>query len=1010
MAIKILESMNSKKKMRLMKSWQKTCLAIMLLLLPMLAFAQSVQVTGNVKDAAGEAIIGATIVVKGNTATGTVTDFDGNYSISVPGNTTLIFSYLGMETASVAVNGQKIVNVTLYDDSKSLEEVVVVGYGTIKKKDLTTAVASVSSKEWADRPVISAQQALQGKAAGVQVTQPSGKPGVGLSVRVRGTTSLNAGNEPLYVVDGIPTTDIGNISPTDIESLQILKDASSAAIYGARAANGVVLITTKKGTAGRSEVNVSMFAGFSNVAKTIKTLNTTQYYDLYDDIYGAGAADRSKTGYTNWADEMYGTGVKQNYQVSLSGGTDKVNYFISGGYQDEKGIISPSSYNRYSFRSNTSAQTKDWLKITSNVSFAKTGRRDVADNLNADRGGVVMSIINTPPFMTKWDPEKPTWYYRNPYQGSWENPYAATDTYDQNSDYRFMGNVALDFIISKELHFKPSFAVDYTAHKWDKFIDPVKTNYGRNANGRGEHADDDYLTWLSENIVTYDKKFDGKHNLSLMGGATFQKYRHNNSYISAEDFVKGTNLYPMTLNMANKINSARATRDGNTLVSMLARVQYDYESRYLFTANFRADGSSKLAPGNQWGYFPSVSAGWRFSSENFFQPLTHIVNDAKLRVSWGQNGNQNGIGNYDYNRKYDINTTSTTGNGPNINPGKLGNRNLKWETTTQYNAGLDLSLFNSRITGEFDAYYKKTTDLLLNINVPLSSGLTLPLRNDGEMTNKGFEFNLTGHILTGAFVWDASLNMSFNKNELTRLSLTDEYPVARIEANGSDVIMVREGLPLGSFYGYISEGVDPETGNLKYKDLNHNGITGSADTGDRTIIGNAQPDFTYGITNNFSWKNFSLAAFIQGSYGNDIYNASRLNSEGMFDSKNQTINVLNRWMRPGMITDIPRAAELSDNYQNSTRFVEDGSYIRLKSLTLSYNFNKKWLQPMGIAGLSIYGTADNLITLTKYTGYDPELSWMQSDMNTTGAAAQLGIDMGTFPQTRSFIFGLNLTF
>lgn len=1006
--------MNSKKKMRLMKSWQKTCLAIMLLLLPALAFAQSVQVTGNVKDETGEAIIGATIVVKGNTATGTVTDFDGNYSISVPGNATLVFSYLGMETAEVAVNGKTKIDITLKDDSKSLDEVVVVGYGTMRKKDLTTAVASVSSQEWADRPVISAQQALQGKAAGVQVIQPSGKPGAGLTVRVRGTTSLNAGNDPLYVVDGIPTSDITNISPSDIESLQILKDASSAAIYGARAANGVVLITTKKGTAGRSEVNVSMFAGFSNVAKKINTLNTDQYYDLLDEIYGVGYSDRTKNTYTNWGDEMYGTGVKQNYQVSLSGGTDKVNYFISGGYQDETGVISPASYDRYSFRSNTSAQTKDWLKVSSNVSFAKTSRRDVADNANSGRGGVIMSILNTPPFMTKWDPTEPGWYYRNPYQGSWENPYAQVDTYDKNSDYRFMGNVGLDFIITKELHFKPSFALDYTAHKWDKFIDPEKTNYGRTANGRGEHADDEYSTWLSENIITYDKKFNGKHNLSLLGGGTFQKYNHSNSYMSVEDFVKGTDFETMTLNMANKINSATTAKDANTLVSMLARVQYDYESRYLFTANIRADGSSKLAPGNRWGYFPSVSGGWRFSSEEFFMPLTNVVNDAKLRIAWGQNGNQNGIGNYDYYQKYDISRTEqTTGGaptGPNINVGRYGNRNLKWETTTQFNVGLDVSMFNSRLTAEFDAYNKKTTDLLLYITLPSTVGRDLPMRNDGEMINKGFEFNITGHILTGALLWDASLNMSFNKNELSKLGLTPEYTTAKIESNNSDVIIMREGLPLGSFYGYIAEGVDPETGDMKYKDLNNNGITGSADPNDRTVIGNAQPDFTYGFTNNFTWKNFSLSAFIQGSYGNDIYNATRIDSEGMFDQKNQTTTVLDRWMRPGMVSDVPRAVSGSENVLNSTRFVEDGSYIRLKALTLSYSFNKKWLQPMGISALSIYGTADNLITLTKYRGYDPELSWVNTSTTTSGAAAQMGIDMGTFPQTRSFIFGLNLTF
>jgi len=976
---------------------------MVLLILSVNLYGQDIQVTGIVTDEFKEPLIGVAVVVKGTT-TGVVTDMDGKYTIDVPANGTLVFSYLGTTTQEIAVDGKKAMNVTMRENIEALEEVVVIGYGTVRKADLTTSVASVTSDEWKARPILDAGQGLQGKAAGVQVVQPSGKPGAGLSIRVRGSTSLNAGNSPLYVVDGIPTTDISNVSPSDIENMQILKDASSAAIYGARAANGVVLITTKKGKEGRSQVNVSMYAGFSNVSKSIDALNTIQYYELMDEI--GLSLDKNNTFYKDWAKEMYGTGVQQNYQVSLSGGTDKVSYYISGGFQDEKGIIDPAQFNRYSFRTNLTSDIKPWLKATTNLSFSKTDNRNVVDNSNVDRGGVVMSILNTPPFMDVWDPKNSGWYYVNPLQGSWENPKAQADTYDKTKEYRFMGNIGLDFTLYKGLHFKPNFSLDYSSRQWDKFIHPEHTNYGRLANGRGENRNESFVTWLSENLVTYDTKINGSHNLGVLGGATFQRYRHNLSYMNVEDFVKGSNYDVMTLNMANKINDAYTTKAGNTLVSFIGRVQYDYESRYLFTANFRADGSSKLHPDHRWGYFPSVSAGWRFSSESFFAPLKEVVDDAKLRFGWGKNGNQTGIGNYDYYSKYTISKRPSGEKleGPGLSPGRYGNKDLKWETTTQINIGLDFTLFDSRLSGEVDWYHKKTKDLLLYITLPSSIGRPNPMRNDGEMVNKGFEFNLNGKILTGSFTWDAALNMSFNKNELTKLGLTPQYTTATIEGKG-EVIKIAPGRPLGSFFGYVSEGVDPESGDIIYRDLNQDGVITSSD---RTYIGDAQPDFTFGMTHEFSFRNFTLSAFFQGSSGNDIFNASRIDSEGMFNSKNQTTAVLKRWKRPGMITDVPRAGN-DQNSRISSRFVEDGSFIRLKTLTLAYNFDRKNISKLGIEALTLYTTATNLFTLTKYRGYDPELSWLSTG-DESGAAAQMGIDWGTYPQTRSFIFGLNVTF
>lgn len=982
------------------KSYLLKSLLMFILFIPVAIFAQTkLNVTGIVTDAdTGEELIGVSVTQKGTTI-GTVTDLDGKYSISVPEGSTLDFTYLGYVSQEIGVKSSRI-DVRLKENSKALQEVVVIGYGIQKKADVTTAVSSISADDWKDRPIVSAEQALQGKASGVQVIQPSGKPGAGIQVRVRGNTSLNAGNDPLYVVDGIPTNDITNLSPNDIETMSILKDASSAAIYGSRGANGVVLITTKQGARGTTKIDVSAYWGISNVSKKIKTLNTNEYYDLMEEI--GVSVDRNDQNYTDWEKEVYRTGFQQNYQVSLSGGNDKVIHFTSAGYQKEDGVISPASFDRYSVRNNVKADLRSWLTLTSNMSFSNTNRMDATDNQNSSRGGVIMSVLNTPPFLTIWNPDKPGEYRPNPFQASWENPVAQADMYNNNVDYRFMGNWTLDFKLAEGLNFKPNLSIDHTSHTWDKFIDPIKTSEGRKNNGSGEHAEDTYLTWVNENIISYNKRFSKVHNFSALGGLTFQRHTHKNSYMSLMDFVQGTTYKTMTLNMANQMKDAKTEKEQYSLMSYLARVQYDYDSRYLLTANFRADGSSKLA--KKWDYFPSFSAGWRFSSEQFFESLTNVVDDAKLRVAWGRNGNQNGIGFYDFLDKYKISRQEKLGEGPAISLDRFGNRDLKWEITTQYNAGMDLSLFNSRLTAAFDVYYKKTTDLLLYINIPTSLGLpSFPMRNDGTMVNKGFEFNIDGRIFTGEFSWDASLNMSFNRNKLTKLGLTPRFYDAKIDANETNVILVQEGQPLGTFYGYIADGVNPDTGDMIYRDLDGDGeITPN----DRTIIGNAQPDFTFGFTHNFAWKNFSLSAFFNGSYGNDIFNATRIYTEGMFDPKNQTTTVLDRWKRPGMITDVPRAGGGAYNIKNSTRFVEDGSYIRLKSLTLSYNFDDKLIKVLGLNRLNIYGTVNNLFTLTKYRGYDPELSWTDKD----ATAARMGIDYGTYPQTRSFIFGLNLTF
>ena len=967
------------------------------------------KISGTVTDGQGEALVGVSIKVEDST-TGTITDLNGAWTLNVPADSRLTFTYIGYFPQTIRVSADRSVyNITMTEDNQLLEEVVVIGYGSMKRKDITTSVSVVSTSDIDERPLIDAAQALQGKAAGVQVVQPSGAPGTGMSIRVRGATSVQASNEPLYVVDGIPSDNISGLSPNDIESIQVLKDASSAAIYGARAANGVVLITTKRGQAGTPQVKLSAYAGISMLGKKIDALNTEQYKELMKELRAVSSVapdiPESEHRYTDWTDLFFKTGITQNYQLSLSNGTDKLQYFVSGGFSDEQGIVDKAKFQRYNFRTNIDSQQTKWLKLALNFSYSHTLGSWVNENSSSMRSGSILSVINTPPFMQKWDPENPGQYDESAYGSRILNPLAANDPDNTTTTDYLKGSLGLVFDLAKGLQFKSTFGINLSNEHWDYFLDPNTTSDGRASKGRVEESYSRNLEWLWENILTYDRSFN-KHNLSLMGGATQQRAIANGASLAGFDLSAS---YPdlHSIAAANQIDKDACTSYASawSLASFLGRVAYNYDSKYLMTVNFRADGSSRFAPGHRWGYFPSVSAGWRISSEKFMQPLQEVVNDMKIRVGWGMNGNQSGIGNYDYLAIMSASrVTPTTDNlypGMAISPYSAANTELTWEKTTQWNAGIDVSMFNSRLTFSLDAYYKKTTDLLLTVSLPdnvnLPGGIT---RNDGEMTNKGMELALSSQNFTGAFKWSTDFNISFNRNKLTKLGLNKVYYYAEMYETRENAIILKEGLPLGTFFGYISEGVDPETGDIVYKDLNDNGVI---DPGDRTTIGCAQPDFIYGMTNTFSYKGFSLSVFLQGSQGNDIFNASRIDMEGMIDFRNQSTAVLDRWKRPGMITDIPRVGNV-ENIHNSTRFVEDGSYLRLKTITLSYDFQPKWLKKISLSKLQAYVTGQNLLTFTNYKGYDPEVNAYGSD-----AVAQ-GVDYGTYPQSKAVIFGLNVEF
>ncbi|MBL0082331.1 MAG: TonB-dependent receptor [Saprospiraceae bacterium] len=968
-------------------------LSLAFLCISLYSFAQ---VSGTVKDNKGEPMIGVSVLIKG-TDTGTVTDFDGKYELDVSSGT-LVFSFVGYTSQEIVIDGKSVVDVALSEESTLLESVVVIGYGTQKKKDLTSAVVVVDEKSIKERPMVSAAEALQGKAAGVQVIQPSGKPGGDISVRVRGATSVLAGNEPLYVVDGVPTTDIRGLNPNDIATMTVLKDASSSSIYGARAANGVVLITTRRGKANTTQISFNAYYGISRLNKTIDVLSTRRYRELMEEII-PGGLDPTWTANTDWNQEVFGTGTNQSYQLSMSGGSEKSRYLLSGNYLKSDGIVRPASFERYSLRLNLDNDVRSWLSVGTNINAILSNTENTQDNASSGRGGVIMSALNTPPFLRIYKTDGSGQYDPNPFQPSWENPVAYMEGPEQLvRDNRLFGNTYLNVNFGKGLQFKSNLGIDLQTHQWDYYLDPFKTNYGRNQNGVGIADKSTTYTWLTENTLTYTGSVD-KHHYTALAGSSVQKQAWNDSYLQGNDFPDDTTV--KTLNAANTI-SGSTDRSAWALASFFGRVTYDYDGNYLFSASLRRDGSSKLA--HHWGVMPAFSAAWRVSSASFIKDIS-AIEDLKIRVGWGRNGNQEGISNYarfglvSYYRR----TPSSPLSGPGSAQVSYGNPDLKWETTDQTNLGIDLLMFNGRVSFTADAYLKKTSDVLLDVQLSNSLPITTIQTNAGNLQNKGIDLALSTVNMDRSIRWQTDFNISFNKNEVTDLKYTDVYYFGRIYSNNQDVAIVKKGLPLGSFFGYVSEGVNPETGDLMYKDLNNNNIF---DPGDRTIIGNAQPDFVFGLTNNFSWKGFDLDIFIQGSYGNDIFNATRIDLEGMFDSKNQSVSVLNRWTPDNRITDMPRAIGNGNvkNVLNSTRFIEDGSYISIKSLTPAYNFSGTWLTKAGLSALRLYATGQNLFTITGYSGYDPEV-------NAFGrSATELGIDYGTYPHSMVVTMGVKADF
>lgn len=958
---------------------------------------QTTTIRGIVADNGNIPLIGVSIVVKGTT-NGTITDENGNFELQASIGDVLVISYIGFLAQEIILKDTSI-SVTLKEDSQYLEEVVVVGYGVQRKKNLTGAVSVIDSKTLSSTPSNDFGSALKGRAAGVHVITPSGKPNAGFSIRVRGTTSINAGNDPLYVVDGIPTNDTKTINPNEIETITVLKDAASAAIYGASGANGVVLITTKQGSKDNAKIELNAYWGFSKLVKDLDVLDAKQYTDLMSDL-GYSLDTERYTANTDWQKEIYCTAPMQNYQLSFSGGSQKGSYYASLGYVNQDGIVLSSTFERYNAKVNLDQEVKSWMRVGANVNYSRIEDVDVSDG---DSETAILSALNTPPVIETYNPDGS--FTGNPFQTGWENP--LSNIYGSDRKWvstRLLGNFYTEISFTKDIKLRNSISVENANDQYDSFIDPFSTNWGRANRGLVNQDKSSYTKWINENIFTYNTVFSKAHSLQLLAGAVFSSHRYQKSSIEMKGFA--SDKIP-SIQAGTLFSYANETIEESANSSFLGRANYMYLNKYMATVNFRADGSSKFGSDNRWGYFPSLSVGWRLSEEAFMDRYD-FLDDLKLRAGWGITGNDAindylAFARYGVGANYPFNDEIKQG----YYQANLGNPNLKWETTEQTNIGVDMSLF-TRVNMSLDFYMKKTSDLLLYVKLPLTTAFDDVMKNVGNVENKGVEFLISTRNLTGEFAWNTDFNISMNKNKVTSLGGSPMIFTGALDKKITGTVsVVKEGEPLGSFYGYKAIGVDPEKGDMIYENSEGMYVTGDKldPDKDRSIIGCAQPDFMYGLNNTFMYKNFELSVFLQGAYGADVYNASRMFMEGMFDSRNQSTAVLNRWTQKGQLTNIPRARQADySNTEVSTRFIEDGSYLKIKNIRLGYTLPSNITRKALIEKCTVYATIDNVHTFTEYSGYDSELS------KDGASSTSIGVDLGTYPYARTFTFGINLIF
>lgn len=981
------------------------------MLLPMCMFAQQITVQGVVKDQTGETVIGASVMEKGTT-NGTITGIDGDFSLNMSPNGTLVVSFVGYKTQEVQVKGQKQLQVVLSEDAEMLDEVVVIGYGTMKKSDLTGAVSSIGNKDIKDSPVSNLGQAIQGKISGVQIVD-AGKPGDNVSIKIRGLGSIN-NCDPLVVIDGVPT-DLGlsSLNMADVERLDVLKDASATAIYGSRGANGVVMITTKRGTEGKGKLAVSANYSFQNATNVPSLLNAAQYAELSNDMMvNSGRnpnpewANPSELGAgTDWMDELLRTGVMQNYTVSYSGGNEKSHYYVSGGFLDQSGIVKSVNYRRFTFQSNSDAQVLKWLKFSNNITFSadtkKSGSYNIGDALKA------LPIYPVKNEDGSWSgPDGNSEWY-----GSTRNPIGPTELNKSQTDgYNFLANLTAELTFTKWLKFKSTFG--YDAKFW--FIDNFTPKYNWKPTPTEEtsryKSDNKSFTYLWDNYFLFDHTFAEKHRVGLMAGMSAQW--NTNDYLNAQ---KNVFMFDNVHEMDNgeEMYAIGGNETEWALLSYMARVNYSYEDRYLLTATIRRDGSSRFGKKHRWGTFPSVSVAWRASQEKWF-PKNDYINDLKVRAGYGVTGSQASVGNYSYLASYNTSVYPfgiSSGNQTALVSSTLANPYIHWEEVAQTNIGFDASLFNSRVMFSFDAYLKETRDMLVKASIPITSGFedtTTTYTNAGKVRNQGIEMSLHTINLTGELGWETNLTATYNKNKIKDLNSDIPYYINQI--NNSYVTMLAKDYPINVFYGYVTDGIfqnqsevnthavqpGAEPGDIRFRDLNNDGVINDSD---RTVIGNPNPSWLFSMNNSLSYKGFELSVFLQGIAGNKIYNANNIDNTGMAAAYNQTTDVLKRWQGEGTSNSMPRAVfgDPNQNTRVSDRFVENGSYLRLKNITLSYTFPKQWLQKAQIENARLSLSCENVATITGYSGFDPEVG-----IN--------GIDQNRYPISRTFSLGLNFNF
>lgn len=1023
---------------------------------------KKIKVKGVVKDETGEPVIGATVMEKGSANNGVITDIDGNYTIEIASDGLLAVSYIGCKDQEIKVNGREVINVNLADDNKVLDEVVVVGYGVQKKRDVSTAVSSVKAEALANNPSTDFRQALAGKMPGVQVTVPSGDPEGSVSIRVRGVSTVNAGSDPLYVVDGVPMErGFANLNTNDIESVEVLKDASAAAIYGSRGSNGVVLVTTKKGTSDKLSISYDGYVGIQNVSKKLDMMNAYEYAEFVKDardnaylskVPGGSASDpnsvRPKGNMqiaadffpylqgvkgltdTDWQDAIFRTAMTTGHNVSLSGKSNSINYFVSGNYMKKEGTIIGSDFEKYGGRLNLSGQHK---RLKFGVNFAPS--YSVSNTVDASgAGGIVQSALMMPPIFPVYNADGSYNYQGNGYlrigtdyeHNEVLNPVAMARLQSNVTDrMSITGKVYAELELMKGLSYKLSLGGDYYGAHNDKYRQsslPLKGKdyYDSPSNPVGYSSSSFFFNWLVENQLTYTTTINKKHNITAILVQSAQKETKKTDNVTATDYP---NDYIQTVN-GGTVTKGGSDKTQWSIASYLARVQYNYEGRYMLSAAIRTDGSSRFGKNNRWGYFPSASVAWRISDEQFFKNVKELsfINDMKIRASYGVTGNFE-IGNYDH-----LATMSTDNYilGANdgllqygYKPDNIKRDDLSWEKNQMINAGIDLQMFDGYIGFSVDYYNTNTSNMLLYVPVPLLTGYSTSLQNIGKVNNRGWELALTSqHTFANGFGYSFNANYAKNTNEVKELG-PGNAPIISTGSVGHAFYKTEVGKPIGNYYLLVQDGIfataedlkkyphfdNTEVGDFRFVDVDGDGKL-DLDK-DRTICGNYMPKFTYGFGGKLWYAGFDMDFNFQGVYGNKILNLNKRYLDNMEGNTNGTKIALDRWRSPenpgsGSVNKANRK-QTGYNSRTSTWHLESGSYLRLQNLSLGYTLPRALTQKFKVEKLRVYVSGQNLFTITDYSGYNPEVNARPSKNLTPGE------DYGTYPLARTYMFGLNLT-